>query len=161
MNITDELQKLQQLRQSGAISEEEFDRAKAKILDGQRYSGATLAGNFFSGDAETQTRQWGMILHLSLLLGFTAVGIVAPILILQLRKDDLPGLDVHGKNAANWIISALIYGVVGVILVPVFGIGALILIVLGILTVVFPIVAGLKANAGEVWKYPGAIAFFK
>jgi uncharacterized protein len=155
MDIADELQKLQQLRQSGAISEEEYNRAKDKILTGQ-----PIMGNFLSGDADSQTRQWGMILHLSLLLSFSAVGIVVPILIWQLKKSDLPGLDEHGKNAVNWIISAFIYSIVGFILIPVL-VGIPILSILGILTVVFPIIAAIKANSGEAWKYPGAIAFLK
>ena len=162
MDIADELQKLQQLRQSGAISEEEFNQAKAKLLNGQPAAGTPFTGSFLAGDAESQTRQWGMILHLSMLANFLVppCGIIAPILIWQLKKTDLPGLDAHGKNAVNWIISAVIYAVVGVILIPVV-IGFLVLPLLGILAVVFPIIAGLKANNGEVWAYPGAIAFFK
>lgn len=35
MSIAQELERLQALRDSGAISEEEFVRAKAKVLDGQ------------------------------------------------------------------------------------------------------------------------------
>ena len=160
MDIADELQKLQQLRQSGAINEEEYDLAKAKLLSGQPAAGTPMMGNFLSGDAESKTRQWGMILHLSMLLSFMGIGIIAPVLIWQLKKNDLPGLDAHGKNAVNWLISAVIYAVVGVILIPVV-IGFLILSLLGILAIVFPIIAGLKANSGEVWAYPGAIAFFK
>jgi uncharacterized protein len=162
MNVADELQKLQQLRQSGAISEEEFEQAKAKILDGQSAAGMPFPGDFLSGDTEAQTRQWAMILHLSMLANYAAppLGFIAPILIWQLKKGDLPGLDAHGKNAVNWIISVLIYGVVGVILIPVV-IGFFALMILGILAIVFPIIAGLKANSGEVWKYPGAIGFFK
>jgi hypothetical protein len=161
MDIADELQKLQQLRQSGAIDEDEYDRAKAKILDGQPAAGMPFTGNFLSGDADSQTRQWGMLLHLSMLAGFVVPfgGFIAPILIWQLKKTDLPGLDAHGKNAVNWIISAVIYGLVCAILCFVF-IGFLLLPILGVLAVAFPIVAGIKANNGEVWKYPGAIAFF-
>ncbi len=33
--------------------------------------------------------------------------------------------------------------------------------VLGVLAVVFPIIAGIKANNGEVWKYPLSINFIK
>ena len=160
MDIADELQKLQQLRQSGAISEEEFNRAKAKLLDGQPAAGAPFAGNFLSGDAESQTRQWGMILHLSMLLSFMGIGIIAPVLIWQLKKNDLPGLDAHGKNAVNWIISAVIYFVVCLILSFVV-VGFILLPILGVLSIIFPVIAGLKANNGEVWAYPGAIAFFK
>jgi uncharacterized protein len=162
MNFADELQKLQQLRQSGGISEEEYDRAKEKILNGQP-AAAPFGANFLGGDAETQTRQWGLILHLSLLAGYVLpfAGFIAPVLVWQLRKTDLPGLDEHGKNAVNWLISLLIYSAVGAILIPVFGIGALILLVLHVCGVVFPVVAALKANSGEVWKYPGAITFLK
>jgi uncharacterized protein len=160
MNIAEELQKLGQLRQSGAISEEEYDRAKEKILGGQP-AGIAFPGNFLAGDAESQTRQWGMILHLSMLANYLAppCGFIAPILIWQLKKNDLPGLDAHGKNAANWIISMMIYAVICFLLFFVV-IGIPLLIIWGVLCVVFPIIAGIKANSGEVWKYPGAIGFF-
>jgi uncharacterized Tic20 family protein len=39
-------------------------------------------------------------------------------------------------------------------------IGVPLLIILGVLGIIFPIIAGIKANNGEVWKYPGAIGFF-
>jgi uncharacterized protein len=160
MNIADELQKLQQLRQSGAISEEEYDRAKEKVISGQSNGGSPFMGNFLSGDADSQTRLWGMILHLSLLLSFSIVGIVVPILIWQLKKNELPAVDEHGKNAVNWLISACIYFLVGCILAPML-VGIPLLWILGVLQIVFPIVAAIKANGGEVWKYPAAIAFFK
>lgn len=161
MNLADELQKLQQLRQSGAINEEEFQRAKEKVLSGQSAGGPAYSGSFLAGDAEMQTRQWGMILHLSQFLGYIVpfAGFVAPVLIWQLKKTELPGLEPHGKNAVNWIISALIYGVVCLILSPVF-IGFLLAPILVILCIIYPILAAMKANNGEVWKYPGAISFF-
>jgi uncharacterized Tic20 family protein len=67
---------------------------------------------------------------------------------------------VHGKNAVNWMISELIYAVVGFILVFVI-IGGPLLIVLGVLGVVFPIIAAIKANNGEVWQYPLTIQVLK
>lgn len=42
MNIADELERLRSLRDSGALSEEEFIRAKARVLDGT--SGLVGAG---------------------------------------------------------------------------------------------------------------------
>jgi uncharacterized Tic20 family protein len=83
-----------------------------------------------------------------------------PIVIWQLKKVELPGIDPHGKNALNWIISAIIYAVVCVILVFAV-IGIPLLIALGAVGIIFPIVAGIKASQGEVWKYPMAISFFK
>jgi uncharacterized protein len=111
---------------------------------------------------ETQIKQWGLFLHLSLLAGFIVplAGLVTPIIIWQLKKNDLPGLDIHGKNVVNWIISDLIYVAIGSILCVVL-IGIPILIALGIVSIVFPIIGGIKANNGEVWKYPLTIRFVK
>ena len=83
-----------------------------------------------------------------------------PILIWQLKKAELPGLDVHGKNAINWMISALISAVVGFILTRAI-IGGPLLIVLGVLGVVFPIIAAINANNGVVWQYPLTIQVLK
>ena len=40
-------------------------------------------------------------------------------------------------------------------------IGFLLLLVLGVLSIVCPIIAAIKANNGEVWTYPLTISFLK
>ncbi len=110
---------------------------------------------------DRQSRTWAMMLHLSMLAGIFAVpvaGLVVPILIWQLKKDEMPWLDPHGKNAVNWILSALLYAVICIPLVFVL-IGIPLLMILGLLGVIFPVIAGIKANNGEVWKYPLSIRF--
>jgi uncharacterized Tic20 family protein len=165
MNVADELQKLEQLRQSGAINNDEFVLAKAKILKETSESGSvgpSVGIKLSSSEIEQQTRQWAMFLHLSVLAGLVVpvAGLVVPIVIWQIQKASLPGIDVHGKNAVNWIISALIYFVCCIPLFFVI-IGIPLVIALMVLNIVFPIIAGIKANNGEVWKYPLAITFFK
>jgi uncharacterized Tic20 family protein len=102
-----------------------------------------------------------MILHLSLFAGHTIPlgGIIAPIVIWQVKKDEMPEIDEHGRNAANWVISNIIYLAVCIALCFVF-VGIPLLIALAVLNVVFPAVAAIKANEGQVWKYPLAIPFF-
>ena len=166
MSIADELQKLEQLRQSGTINDEEFAKAKERLLNGQAaeppFASIPPAGAASAPDLEQQTRQWAFFLHLSVLAGLVVpiAGVVVPILIWQLKKAELPGLDVHGINAVNWMISALIYAVACVILTFVI-IGGPLLIVLGVLGVVFPIIAAIKANNGVVWQYPLTIQVLK
>jgi uncharacterized protein len=159
MNVAEELQKLQQLLESGGISEEEFAQAKAKLL---KPSPPPLLGQFAMGDQEQQTRMWAMFLHLSLLGGFVVPlgGLIAPIIIWQIKKDELPGIEEHWKIVANWLISYVIYFAVCLILCFVF-VGFFLLPILGILGIVFPILGGIKANNGEVWKYPMSISFIK
>jgi len=107
-------------------------------------------------------RQWAMLLHFSLLAGFVVpfAGLIVPIIIWQLKKDEFPGIDAHGKVVVNWMISGIIYGAVCSLLIFIL-IGIPLLIVLGALAVIFPIIGGIKANNGELWKYPLSIPFLK
>lgn len=113
--------------------------------------------------ADKETDTWAMVLHLSLLTGLLVplLGLVAPIVIYVIKKDSLPGLVPHAHVVFNWMISALVYGVAGVVLILAFGLGILVLIALAIASLVFPIVGGVKASEGEVWPYPLSIPVFK
>ena len=65
-----------------------------------------------------EQKQMGMFLHLSQLINLIIPigGIIAPILIWQMKKDEIPALDAHGKMIVNWMISSLIYWVVSFVL---------------------------------------------
>lgn len=110
----------------------------------------------------TEQKQWGMFTHLSQLLNFVIPfgGIAAPVIIWQLKKDEIPALDAHGKMIVNWLLSCLIYGAVSFILAFVL-IGFLGFIALFVMGVAFPIIGGIKANNGELWEYPLTIKFLK
>ena len=109
-----------------------------------------------------EERQMGLFIHLSSLAYafFYPIGALAPILLWQTQKDKMPALDEHGKNATNWIISSAIYMFVSIPLMFVL-IGFLLVPVIWLLMVIFPIIAGIKANNGELWEYPLTIKFIK
>jgi len=113
-------------------------------------------------DDHKDLKQWAMILHLSVLAGLVVpfAGLLAPIIIFILKKEEMPGLVPHGYVIFNWLISALIYSVVCAILTIVL-VGLLGFIALAILCIVFPIIGAIKASEGEVWPYPLSIKFFK
>lgn len=163
MNIADEIEKLNDLHRSGALSDAEFEAAKARLLT---TPSSAPPAPFPSAapvmSPEAALKQWGLFLHLSLLAGYLVPlgGLVVPIVIWQMKKQEIPGLDEHGCNAVNFIISMIIYAVLCIPLVFII-IGIPLLMVLGILGVVFPIIAALKANDGLCWKYPMAITFLK
>ena len=108
------------------------------------------------------TQQWAFFLHLSQLLGLAApvAGWVVPLVIWQMKKNELPGLDAHGKAVANWIISQLIYWAIALVLIFVV-IGFVLVAVLAVVGVVFPIIGAIKANEGVAWKYPMTITFIR
>lgn len=118
-----------------------------------------------------EIRQWAMFLHFSLLAVFLIppVGLVAPIIIWQVKKNDLPEINPHGKIVVNWMISASIYVVCLIILFfisyIVFPRSIIILtifwLILFILTFIFPIIGGIKASNGKVWRYPLSLPILK
>ncbi|TWT64695.1 DUF4870 domain-containing protein [Allorhodopirellula solitaria] len=157
MSVAEEIARLNQLREQGAITEDEFHAAKAKAIDGSSSSGAP--GPFpMSG---TSANQMAMLLHFSQYLGFMIplLGFAAPILFWQLKKDEIPELDIHGRIVANWLLSSLIYYMVCALLTLVL-IGFVGVIILAALSLIYPIIGGIKANDGEPWNYPGSIRFF-
>lgn len=114
-----------------------------------------------SPEAQKELRLWSTLLHLSLLAGFVIPlgGLVVPIVIYLVKKDDVPGLEPHWHVVVNWLLSALIYGIISVILMLVV-IGIFLLWALGLLALIFPIIGAIKANDGQVWSYPLSIRFF-
>ena len=104
---------------------------------------------------------FAMLMHLSLLSGFIIPfgGLILPIVMWATNKDDHEEINLHGLILFNWMISGFIYFVVSFIL-SFIGIGVLLMIALGICSIVFAIMGGIKANEGKYWPYPLSIDFF-
>lgn len=163
MSMADELQKIQQLRESGALTEDEFQRTKGRLLAEEEGPVAkAVPYRKTPAELDRDARQWAFFLHFSqyahvmIPLG----GIILPVVLWQLKKDEYPGVDTHGKNVVNWAISMFLYMLVGIPLCFVL-IGIPLVILLLIAGLVCPLIGALKANNGEIWSYPGAIPFFK
>lgn len=114
-----------------------------------------------SEQQDSQTRNWAMILHLSQFAGvlLPLAGLLAPLIIWQVKKTELPGIDEHGRIVMNWIVSAFIYAIVFSLLTLVI-VGFPLLIVLGVVAIAFPIVGAVKASSGVAWRYPLSIRLF-
>jgi hypothetical protein len=109
-----------------------------------------------------EERQWAMFTHLSALAGFVIPfgNIIGPLVLWQIKKDQSAYIDYHGKEAVNFQISMTIYLAISFILVFVL-VGILLLAVLGILTIVFLVIAAIKANEGDYYVYPITMRFIK
>jgi uncharacterized Tic20 family protein len=107
---------------------------------------------------DKETNQWAMFIHFSILAGWIVPigGLIVPILLWQIKKDELPGIVPHAHVVLNWIVSSLVYALICFILIFVV-IGIFGFMALGLATVVFAIMGGIKANDGELWEYPGTI----
>lgn len=104
-----------------------------------------------------------MACHLIALCGLLGNGIgflIGPLVLWLVKRGDSPFIDDHGKEAVNFQITMLIYMVVSGVLVIAL-IGILGLIVFGLMMIIMPIIAGLKANEGQYFRYPMTIRFIK
>ncbi len=116
--------------------------------------------------SDAATKQWAAILHFSALAGFVFPfgNILAPLIVWQVKKAELPGLEAIGKSVMNFQISYMIYGIAATVIgivgsclyVPV----ALPFIV-AIAWLVFTILGGIKASNGEAYVFPATIKFLK
>ena len=112
---------------------------------------------------DRETRQWAMFIHFSILAGWAVPigGLIVPIILWQIKKDELPGIVPHAHVVLNWIVSSLVYALICFILTFVI-IGIFGFMALGLATVIFAVIGGIKANEGELWEYPGTfIKLFK
>jgi len=101
-----------------------------------------------------------MLTHLSAFAGiFVPLGnIWGPLVVWLIKKDESPEVDAHGKESLNFQISATLYMIVSAILMLVL-VGILLLIGLAVFWVVVVIVASVRANSGEFYRYPLTIRF--
>lgn len=107
------------------------------------------------GTLTNDEKTWGMLCHLSgpiaVLLG--GMMILGPLICWLIKKDSSRYVDYHGKEALNFQINLLVYFAVCFALFCLV-IGMFLLPVVGLYALVVPIIAGIKANQGEYFKYP-------
>jgi uncharacterized Tic20 family protein len=106
-----------------------------------------------------QERLWGMLAHLlSFVAAYIALGFVAPLVVLLVFGPRSAYVRAQAVESLNFNLSWLLYAIVAGILV-IIGIGLLILLALGIAYVVLVIIASVRANNGQLFRYPLTIRF--
>jgi uncharacterized Tic20 family protein len=112
--------------------------------------------------SDSREKLWNMFCHLSGLVGYVIPfgWILGPLIVWQIRKHEQPSIIEHGKEAVNFQLSMLIWVALAFVAVLIV-IGFFILPVLGVLHIVFTVIAGVKANDGIHYKYPMTIRFIK
>lgn len=102
-----------------------------------------------------EARQWAMFCHLSALLGiWIPFGtLIGPLILWQWKREMDPFIDAQGKEALNFQITvAIASAICFLLMVVVIGFFLLGLVAIGAL--VLTIIAGVKANEGQPYRYP-------
>ncbi|MEN8138620.1 MAG: DUF4870 domain-containing protein [Bacteroidota bacterium] len=105
--------------------------------------------------------QFLMLTHISQLAGLilpSLGGIIIPIVIWMSKKDEIYDLDRHGKDIINFQLSMLLWGIISFLLFFIF-IGYILLVIIGLISVIYPIVNAIKVNDGRPYHYPLTIKF--
>lgn len=106
-------------------------------------------------------RLWASLCHISSFAGFVfPVGnIIAPFIIWLLKKEDSHFIDDQGKEVINFQITMTIFFFISILLIFV-AIGIPILIGLIFFEIIITIIAAVRANDGEKYRYPISMRFF-
>jgi uncharacterized Tic20 family protein len=109
-----------------------------------------------AGSPTNDEKTWGMLAHF---LGIVT-GFIGALVIWLIKKDEMPFVEEQGKEALNFQITILIGYVVCMVLTVVL-IGAFLMPILWIFNLVMCLLAGIKVQKGEHYKYPFALRLIK
>lgn len=164
------LEELNRLRQSGALTDEEFEQEKQKILNEPPLK------DIFNISVSSYL---GLINFLILIPTW---GWIISIVVWIVGKEKSETVATQGKHIINWLISWAIYtSIIGIAFAgqffgtimgsfsspftlltgSLFTLGTLPVALLFVLYLVFPIIGGIKGLNGKTWKYPLSIPFLK
>jgi uncharacterized Tic20 family protein len=116
------------------------------------------------GTLTSDDKQWGMFCHLSALLGLAIGGLtfVGPLICWMVKKDTSKFVDYHGKESLNFQLNILGYMLIAwAITIVTCGFGIPLVLAVLVYAIVMPIIAGMKANNGELYQYPATIRIIK
>ncbi|WP_397363002.1 DUF4870 domain-containing protein [Olleya sp. R77988] len=106
-------------------------------------------------------RQLLVLTHLSqlvtLVLGFGSL--ILPLILWLTQKDKVYQMDAHGKSIVNFQISLVVLYIVCIPLILLFGLGFLGWFVLGLVSVIYPVINAIKVSNGENPEYPLSFNF--
>ena len=115
-----------------------------------------------TGAPSKDAKMWAMLCHLGGIAGalFPFGNVILPLIFWQIKKDEFPFVDDQGKEALNFQISISIYALATI---PLFCIviGPFVLGAVSIFSLVMLIIAAIKANNGEKYRYPLCLRLIK
>jgi uncharacterized Tic20 family protein len=116
---------------------------------------ATVAG---PAPVAADSKNWATLSHLSAFVMFLGIpAVVGPLVAWLIKKDD-PYVEYHAKEALNFNISFMIYGIAAAISIILI-VGLLLLPLVAVTWFVLAIRGSIKASAGEYHRYPFTLRF--
>ena len=107
-------------------------------------------------------KQLILLSHIGTLLGYAVAfgNFIVPLAIWLSKRDESKAVAEHAKESLNFQISMALYSILAAFLIIVL-VGIPLLIVLVIINLICVIVATMKADRGEFYRYPFTIRLIK
>lgn len=116
------------------------------------------------GYASSDEKTWALIAHFGgaagMLVGAGGAGWIAPLVALLAKGNESPTVRAHAVGALNFQITWSIVGVIGWV-TSCFGIGFLLMVAAMALGIIFGVLAGVRANEGQLYRYPASLGLVK
>jgi uncharacterized Tic20 family protein len=115
-----------------------------------------------AGAIAADEKTMGMFAHLSALAGYIIPfgNIIGPLIVMLVKKDQSAFVVDQAREALNFQITIMLAVILSIALMFCV-VGFFILPVLGIVNIVFIIIAAIKANGGEPYRYPMTLRLVK
>ena len=113
------------------------------------------------GTPSDPERTWALVAHIgSFLAAYIALGFLCPLIVLLVKGNESAYVRHHAVESLNFQITAAILTVIFAILIFVV-VGIFLLIALGVVYVVFVIMATMAASRGQLYRYPVSLRLVK
>lgn len=166
------LEELNNLRKSGALTEEEFEAEKQKLFSEETKESVPTGLPM----GITENSYLGLM---NLLILIPYMGWIIPIILWVIGKEHSEKVNTQGKYILNWYFTWVIVAFALIVLFFIlyahysgdttdsfiYGLSELLYIVvlfaLGIASIAFPIIGGIKGLDGKIWRYPISVSIMK
>jgi uncharacterized Tic20 family protein len=117
-----------------------------------------------AGYANSEDKTWALVAHfggaLGAFIGGGAGGWIAPLVALLARGNQSPAVRAHAVAALNFQVLWSIIAVVGYALMCIL-VGFIIVPIAWLVATIIGVIAGVKANEGQLYRYPMSISMIK
>jgi uncharacterized Tic20 family protein len=110
-----------------------------------------------------EARQWAMVCHLVALSGllFNGIGfLLGPLVVWLIKREDDPFIDEQGKEAVNFQLTMFLLAFLCIPFIFIL-IGIPMIMLVGLMMIVFPVIAAIQSGDGKHYRYPLSIRFIK
>ena len=112
---------------------------------------------------EKKERIWGMLCHLTALLGLLGIplaNLIGPLLVWLGKRKTSSFIDQQGKESLNFQLSMTLYSIFAALLIYI-KLGMLPLWILAAINLLLVFIAAVRANNGDIYRYPFKIRFIR